>query len=43
MDNNKRLVIDDVNFDTLPAGTASVKVVAVLPVTIFFVGIWAGQ
>ncbi len=37
---NNDLIIEDICFDTLPAGSTSVKLIPVMAVTVFFVGIW---
>lgn len=40
MENDLDLKIEDISFDTLPAGSTSVKLIPVIAVTVFFVGIW---
>ncbi len=40
MKNGSKLIIEDIRFDTLPAGTMSVKHPGVIAVTVLFVGIY---
>lgn len=39
MESDLPLIVEDVQFDTLPAGSTSVKLLPVIAVTVFFVGI----